>query len=593
LVRELVKLHGGTVIVASTLGEGTVFTVSLPRGKDHLPPDRITATRTMTSTSLGAAPFVSEALRWLPHAPGVDGVSSVTAPRESGDELQFRILLDDDNADMRDYVSRLLCDRYEVVAVADGQAAWDAMQERVPDLVLSDVMMPVLDGFELLRRIRANPRTQEIPVVLLSARAGEEARIEGLEAAADDYLVKPFSARELLATVDAHRKTVDIRRRSRQAELRLIEQLREQDQRKDEFLATLAHELRNPLAPIRNGLELIRRANNDPAVLEKTTPIMQRQIQQMVRLVDDLLDVARISRNKLHLRKEQVDLESVVRNAVETSRPVLAAAQNDLHVDLPSEPVLLEADPVRLAQVFSNLLNNAAKYSGPGGRISLIATQSGDELTIRVSDTGIGIEPAKLSQIFGMFVQLDASEQQVQSGLGVGLTLVQRLIEMHGGSIEARSEGQGKGSEFIVRLPALKQPAKSVSEIEPALASRARTRRRILVVDDNVDSAESMAMMLELSGHDVAMAHDGLAAVELAKEFQPDVALLDLGMPKLDGYEAARSIRQQSWGQKMKLVALTGWGQQEDKRRSREAGFDAHLVKPIDFDALEELVATD
>jgi CheY-like chemotaxis protein/two-component sensor histidine kinase len=305
------------------------------------------------------------------------------------------------------------------------------------------------------------------------------------------------------------------------------------------------------------------------------------------------LDVARISRNKLHLRKEQVDLESVVRNAVETSRPVLAAAQNDLHVDLPSEPVLLEADPVRLAQVFSNLLNNAAKYSGPGGRISLIATQSGDELTIRVSDTGIGIEPAKLSQIFGMFVQLDASEQQVQSGLGVGLTLVQRLIEMHGGSIEARSEGQGKGSEFIVRLPALKQSAKSVSEIEPALASRAQTRRRILVVDDNVDSAESMAMMLELSGHDVAMAHDGLAAVELAKEFQPDVALLDLGMPKLDGYEAARSIRQQSWGQKMKLVALTGWGQQEDKRRSREAGFDAHLVKPIDFDALEELVATD
>lgn len=360
------KLHGGTVIVASTLGEGTVFIVSLPRGKDHLPPDRINATRTMTSTSLGAAPFVSEALRWLPHASGVDGVSSVgTAPRESGDQRQFRILLADDNADMRDYVSRLLSDRYEVVAVADGKSAWDEMQECVPDLVLSDVMMPVLDGFELLRRIRANPRTQEIPVALLSARAGEEARIEGLEASADDYLVKPFSARELLATVDAHRKTVDIRRRSREAELRLIEQLREQDQRKDEFLATLAHELRNPLAPIRNGLELIRRANNDPAVLEKTTPIMQRQIEQMVRLVDDLLDVARISRNKLDLRKEQVDLESVVRNAVETSRPVLAAAENDLHVDLPSEPVWLEADPVRLAQVFSNLLKTPPSTAGP------------------------------------------------------------------------------------------------------------------------------------------------------------------------------------------------------------------------------------
>jgi signal transduction histidine kinase/ActR/RegA family two-component response regulator len=372
--------------------------------------------------------------------------------------------------------------------------------------------------------------------------------------------------------------------------LRLIEQLREQDRRKDEFLATLAHELRNPLAPIRNGLELIRLADNDPAILERATTIMNRQIEQMVRLVDDLLDVARISRNKLDLRKERVSLDAIVRNAVETSRPVLAAAEHDLQVNLPSEPILLDADPVRLAQVFSNLLNNAAKYSKRGGHISLAATQTGDELTIRVSDTGIGIEPGKLSQIFGMFVQLDTSEQQVQSGLGVGLTLVQRLIEMHGGSIEARSEGQGKGSEFIVRLPALKPSHEIVSASKPVADDVPTPRRRILVVDDNVDSAESMAMMLELSGHDVATAHDGLEAVEVAREFQPHVALLDLGMPKLDGYEAARSIRRQSWGQKMMLVALTGWGQSEDKRRSREAGFDAHLVKPIDFGVLEELI---
>jgi signal transduction histidine kinase len=684
LVRELVKLHGGSVSVKSTLGEGTLFTVSLPRGKDHLPEDRINAARTLTSTSMGAAPFVSEALRWLPPAadrdPSLDAEQAT--PRENGDERRFHILLADDNADMRDYVSRLLSDRYEVLAVADGQAAWNAIEERVPDLVLSDVMMPVLDGFELLRRIRANPATQEVPVVLLSARAGEEARIEGLEATADDYIVKPFSARELLATVDAHKKTVDIRRQSREAlgkqnkrlavlweaasvllttedpdsmltglfekirdslsldvytnlkvsetgdrlelvstadqqsisrlgrdevefletishyvtlaheRLRLIEQLREQDRRKDEFLATLAHELRNPLAPIRNGLELIRQSNGDPVILEKATTIMHRQIEQMVRLVDDLLDVARISRNKLELRKAQVDLESVVRNAVETSRPVLAAAENDLRIELPAEPVFLEADPVRLAQVFSNLLNNAAKYSGPGGRVSLVATRTGDELIVRVSDTGIGIEPGKLSQIFGMFVQLDASEQQIQSGLGVGLTLVQRLIEMHGGSIEARSEGQGKGSEFIVRLPALNQAAQTSAEIEPAAEDRPTLRRRILVVDDNIDSAESMALMLQLSGHEVATAHDGLEGVKLAREFRPHVALLDLGMPKLDGYEAARSIRGQSWGQKMMLVALTGWGQEEDKQRSREAGFDAHLVKPIDFDVLEELVAT-
>jgi signal transduction histidine kinase/ActR/RegA family two-component response regulator len=445
----------------------------------------------------------------------------------------------------------------------------------------------VLDGFELLRRIRDNPKTREIPVVLLSARAGEESRIEGREASADDYIVKPFSARELLATVDGHLKTVNIR----SERLRLIEQLREQDQRKDEFLATLAHELRNPLAPIRNGLELIRLAGYDPATTERATAIMHRQVEQMVRLVDDLLDVSRISRNKLELRKERVDLESVVRNAVETSKPILVAAQNDLNLDLPSEPVLLDADPVRLAQVFSNLLNNAAKYSEPGGRISLVARQTGDELTVRVSDTGIGIEPGKLSQIFDMFVQLDASEQQVQSGLGVGLTLVQRLIQMHGGTIEARSEGTGKGSEFVVRLPAPAQSTQVSLAATTISEARQTVRRRILVVDDNLDSAESMAMMLTLSGHEVATAHDGMEAVKLAAEFQPEVAFLDLGMPRLDGYEAARSIRQQSWGKEIVLVALTGWGQQEDKRRSREAGFDAHLVKPIDFGELEELVA--
>ena len=446
--------------------------------------------------------------------------------------------------------------------------------------------MPVMDGFEFLRRIRANEQTRDIPVILLSAKAGEEARIEGLEATADDYLVKPFSARELLATVDTHIKTIEIRRH-------LIDQLREQDRRKDEFIATLAHELRNPLAPIRNALQLIRLSNNDRTRLDHATSIMQRQIDQMVRLVDDLLDVARISQNKLELRKELVDLAAVVRSAVDTSRPVIEASQNELSIELPSETTLLDADPVRLAQVVSNLLNNAARYSAPGGRISLTATTKDGELMLKVSDTGIGIQTEKLSQIFDMFVQLDSSAPHPQGGLGVGLTLVRRLIEMHGGTVEAHSDGPGKGSEFIVRLPISPVNVEFLTgETEGALTA-ADVRRRILVVDDNVDSAESLAMMLELSGHDVAMAHDGAEAVERAKEFQPDVAFLDLGMPKLNGYEAARSIREQPWGRQILLVALTGWGQEDDKRRTREAGFDAHIVKPIDFVALEKLLATD
>ena len=585
LVRELVKLHGGSVRVESVVDEGSVFTVSLPKGKAHLPQDRINARRTLTPTAFGAAAFVSEALRWLPagnnHPPSdvaIDGQPKTKRPL---------IVLADDNADMRDYVSRLLADRYEVVAVADGQTALDAVNRKLPDLVLSDVMMPVMDGFELLRRIREDERKRDIPVLLLSARAGEESRIEALEASADDYLVKPFSARELLATVDTHIKTVEIRRH-------LIDQLREQDRRKDEFIAMLAHELRNPLAPIRNALQLLRLSNNDQARMEQATTIMQRQVDQMVRLVDDLLDVARISRNKLELRKELVDLAAVVRSAVDTSRPVIEASQNQLQVALPSQTVLLDADPVRLAQVVSNLLNNAARYSRPGGRILLTASTQGGELMLKVSDTGIGIEPEKLSQIFDMFVQLDSSDPHPQGGLGVGLTLVRRLTEMHNGKVEAHSDGVGKGSEFIVRLPLPEPKAEQTSEVEIGTTPPgAEVRRRILVVDDNVDSAESMAMMLKLSGHDVAMAHDGAEAIELAKEFQPDVAFLDLGMPKLNGYEAARSIREQPWGRQMLLIALTGWGQEDDKRRTREAGFDAHIVKPIDFAALEKLLATD
>ncbi len=385
-------------------------------------------------------------------------------------------------------------------------------------------------------------------------------------------------------------RDITAQKQAEEERLDLIEQLRDQDRRKDEFLATLAHELRNPLAPIRNALELIRNRDADAATKKQATAVMQRQIEQMVRLVEDLLDVARISSNKLELRKGRIDFESVVRTAVETSRPVLEEGDHELDLILPATTVMLTADSVRLSQVLSNLLTNAAKYSQPGSRISLAAREDNGELTVSVKDEGIGIAPDKLLQIFEMFVQLDGTASNHPSGLGVGLTLVKTLVEMHGGKVEARSAGPGQGTEFIVRLPVMQ------FSIDDPTSSSASTRnstapRRVLVVDDNVDSAESMAMILKLSGHEVALAHDGGQALEVARTFQPDVVFLDLGMPNVNGYDAARLIRKEPWGERIMLVALTGWGQEEDKRRTSAAGFDLHVVKPIDFAKLDALVS--
>lgn len=372
---------------------------------------------------------------------------------------------------------------------------------------------------------------------------------------------------------------------------RFEQALKEADRRKDEFLATLAHELRNPLAPISNGLQLIRLSKNDPNALNNATAIMERQVHQMVRLVDDLLDVARISSNKLELRRERVSLAEIVNSAIETSRPLIEKASQQLQVSLAEEPVTLNADPVRLAQAFSNLLNNAAKYSQPGSRISLTAAQQDGELIVKIRDMGIGIDSDKLQRIFEMFVQVEPSRERADGGLGIGLTLVQRLIEMHGGSIQAHSDGAGQGSEFVIRLPVADPTPVDTPGRQNERPAPAKVRQRILVVDDNVDAVESMAMALKLLGHEVATAHDGAEAIQAANLFQPDLVFLDLGMPKLNGYETARQIRQQPWGQQMVLVALTGWGQEEDRRRTLEAGFNCHVVKPIDFLRLEQLVA--
>jgi PAS domain S-box-containing protein len=371
----------------------------------------------------------------------------------------------------------------------------------------------------------------------------------------------------------------------------LATSLAEADRRKDEFLATLAHELRNPLAPLSNTLEILKRNANEDASVRRGLDTMERQLEQLVRLVDDLLDLSRITHNRIELRKRQVELAPVIRQAVLAAQPLAEAAGQTLDVDVPDEPIHMHADPVRLTQVFGNLLNNSCKYTPPGGAIRVTVHRDGDDVVVTVSDTGIGIPADKLGTIFEMFTQVDGSLEQSQGGLGIGLTLVKRLVEMHGGTVEAQSAGEGRGSAFEIRLPALQ----SMTDAATPAASDTRptgSTHRILVVDDNTDSADSLAMLLELTGHEVYTAHDGHSAIDSAEQHRPDVILLDIGLPVLSGHEVCRRIRQQPWGQAMVLIALTGWGQDEDRRRSQEAGFDGHLVKPVDHTHLLTLLAS-
>jgi len=370
-----------------------------------------------------------------------------------------------------------------------------------------------------------------------------------------------------------------------------VHEVKEADRRKDEFLAMLAHELRNPLAPIRNMLEVMKRADGDRDLTQPALATMERQLRQMTRLIDDLLDANRISQGKISLRREKVEVASVIRQVVEANGPDYLVARQELAVTLPPQPVFVHADPVRLAQVFGNLLHNASKFSGPGDLISLVIEQQGNEAVISVKDFGIGIPSGLLPNIFEMFRQGDQTLERTRGGLGIGLTLARRLVEMHGGSVQASSAGVDRGSEFVVRLPVLLEERAALPPQSAALEPAPVTGLRVLVVDDNHDSAESLAMLLELAGCQTHLAYNGVEAVEAAMIFRPEVILMDIGMPMLNGYEAARRIRQQEWGKGIMLVALTGWGQEEDRRRTAEAGFDVHLVKPVDYSALTKLLA--
>jgi PAS domain S-box-containing protein len=371
---------------------------------------------------------------------------------------------------------------------------------------------------------------------------------------------------------------------------RAEEALREANSRKDAFLATLAHELRNPVAALRNAVTLLSLPRTDAAVRDRADAIVDRQLKQLVRLVEDLLDVSRISRGQLQLRLARTTLAEVIQSAVESTSLALGAASQEVEVLLPDESIELEADTERLSQVFVNLLTNATKYTPAGGKITISAVATAEDVTVTVTDTGIGIPSDMLESVFGMFIQVHSTSDRASGGLGIGLTLVRSIVDLHGGTVTAESHGTDRGSTFRVRLPLVQQGIRQ-AEPAPSPSAEAAVSKRVLIADDNLDAAESLQLWLQLAGHDVQIAGNGMEALRVAAEFKPDVALLDLGMPGLSGFDVARRIRDSAWGSDMVLVALTGWGQDEDRKQSAEAGFDHHLTKPIAPEAIESLIA--
>ena len=605
LVHELLRLHGGSIGVESCVDVGTTFTVTIPLGTAHLPPDRIKMTRSLAASAMSGEDFLEEVMRWLPEQKRAPGEGThraftkvVPEPMPPTSEARARglgatgtILLVDDNADMRSYVKRILAARFLVITAANGLEALRAAIEHKPDLILTDVMMPDLDGFALLKALRADARTASLPVMMLSARAGEEARLEAIDAGVDDYLIKPFSARELLAKVSGVLALAMIRNESSAAQKRVEQALREADHRKDEFLATLAHELRNPLAPIRNALQMFNLEGFTSAIQRHAYEVIERQLSQLVRLVDDLLDVSRITQGKLELHRQHVLLDAVIQTAVETARPIIEAARHTLRVDMPAAPIRLYADPLRLSQAFANLLTNSARYTPTGGHIYVMVEPAYTGVEVRIMDDGIGIPKESLRVIFDMFTQLEHPSRHAASGLGIGLALVRTFVEMHEGSVRAESDGANQGSTFTVWLPTIKEAAVHGDTMTNQMETPMRIpKRRVLVVDDNIDAAESMCMLLKLMGHETQQAHDGKQAVAAAQTFSPDLILMDIGMPHMDGLEAARQIRLLALSQRPVIVALTGWGQDADRRRSQEAGVDHHLVKPLDIKDLNRLL---
>jgi PAS domain S-box-containing protein len=622
----------------------------------------------------------------------------------SGD-AKPRILLVEDEAVLRGHLARVLSDEYLVDTAGNGKEALECVVRSPPALVVTDIVMPTVDGIELLKALRSAEHTRMIPVLLISGRAIHEQRIEGYKEGADGYLAKPYTEHELRAYIgsmlrSARRRDEAARREAiEQTEQRALaeraallesitdafyaldrefrfsylnqraldhfeatreallgqviwdvfpqtrgsvfqqeyecalaqqrsvsfetislisnrwvevrayptpqglavyfrditdrklaeDQLREADEKKNEFLAILAHELRNPLAPLRNGLHILKVQSDVNPTICNTVSMMDRQMTHLVRLVDDLLDMSRITRGRLELRQRKILLTEILDNAVESARVAIESSRHELTIDVRDRGLLVDGDPDRLAQVFSNLLLNAARYTEAGGHITLrLDNDDNSAAIVTVQDDGIGIPKQALEQVFDMFSQVRSREMRGAEGLGIGLSLVRTLVQMHNGTVSAFSEGPGSGARFTVRLPLAVGPV--VADVVPAPSAVRNRGQRVLVVDDNTDAAASLALLLKMEDYEVCTAADGEEAVEHARTFGPQIIFMDLAMPRLDGLQAARRIRTLPNGEHVRIIALTGWGQEADRQRTRDAGMDDHLTKPVSLDALQNVL---
>ena len=521
------------------------------------------------------------------------------------------LLVDDQPSKLLTYESILSELGENLLTASSATEALDCLLRTEIAVVLVDVCMPDLDGYELASMIRQHPRFQKTSIIFVSAVLMTDLdRLRGYESGGVDYVPVPVVPEILRAKVsvfaDLYRKTRALERLNAELERRVSERtaaleastaaLKEADRRKDEFLAMLAHELRNPLAPISTAVQLLRLKELSESQRDRARDVLERQVQHLVFLVDDLLDVSRITRGMITLHRERVLVGGVIARAVEAARPAIDERHHTLTLDLSDEVLSVEGDRARLTQVVGNLLNNAVKFMEPGGRILLKVAREGTSVAITVKDNGIGISSEQMPRIFDLFTQAHTKSDSVQGGLGIGLALVRRLVEMHGGTVAAHSAGPDQGAEITVRLPlwatqGIARPDESAI-LPPSTPAPQVGPCRILVVDDHPDAVEALSMQLQVAGHDVRSANDGIEAMTIGESFQPQVVILDLGMPKMDGYETVRSMRRRAWGSRALIVALTGWAQPYDRQKTAEAGFDAHLVKPVtEFELFQAIAA--